>query len=109
MAGYSSAAIWAIIVALGVGTFAIRFSFLGLLGDRELPPSMLRYLRYTPVAVIPALMAPLLAWPSDTGGSVEPIRLLAAAVTIAIGVMTKNIIIALAAGAGAYFALAALV
>ncbi len=31
MTGWTDGTIWAIIVALGVGTFVIRFSFLGLL------------------------------------------------------------------------------
>ena len=34
MTGWSSTAIWGIIAALGVGTFLVRFSFLGLLGNR---------------------------------------------------------------------------
>ena len=31
---YSTAEIWTIIVILGIGTFLIRFSFLGLIGNR---------------------------------------------------------------------------
>ena len=49
----SDATIWFIIVVLGIGTFLIRFSFLGIVGRRPLPPVILRLLRYTPVAVIP--------------------------------------------------------
>ena len=45
---YSTAEIWLIIGLLAAGTFAIRFSFLGLIGDREMPPMVLRMLRYTP-------------------------------------------------------------
>ena len=40
----------------GIGTFLVRFSFLGLIGNRDLPPWLLRHLRYTPVAVFPALV-----------------------------------------------------
>ncbi|MBS8227391.1 AzlD domain-containing protein, partial [Vannielia litorea] len=47
MEGYP---IWLIIAALAVGTFLIRFSFIGLTGTRPLPEGLLRYLRYTPVA-----------------------------------------------------------
>lgn len=32
-----SARIWLVILGLGVGTFAIRLSFLGLIGNRQLP------------------------------------------------------------------------
>lgn len=45
--------IWAVILGLGLGTYAIRLSFLGLIGNRPLPPMLLRFLRYTPMAVIP--------------------------------------------------------
>jgi len=58
---YSTADIWLIIVVLGIGTFLIRFSFLGLIGDRPMPQIVLRLLRYTPVAVLPAMVAPLVA------------------------------------------------
>ena len=34
---YSTAEIWAIITLMGIGTFLIRFSFLGLIGDRPMP------------------------------------------------------------------------
>ena len=52
---YSDATIWFIILALGVGPYLIRLSFLGLVGDREMPDWVLRHLRYTPVAVLPGL------------------------------------------------------
>ena len=32
------ATIWLMIAVLGVATFLIRFSFLGLMGDRDMPP-----------------------------------------------------------------------
>lgn len=35
---YSDSTIWILIVAMGIGTFLIRFSFLGLIGDRKMPP-----------------------------------------------------------------------
>ncbi|MBM7068528.1 AzlD domain-containing protein [Actibacterium sp. 188UL27-1] len=97
----SDATIWFIIAALGVGTFAIRFSFLGLFGDRKLPEWALRYLRYTPVAVIPALIAPMVLWPPATGGTPDLARLIAAAVVILVGYVTKNVLGAIAAGAAA--------
>ena len=56
------------ILLLGLGTYLIRFSFIGLVGDRQLPPSAMRMLRYVPVAVMPGLVAPLVVWPQATGG-----------------------------------------
>ena len=79
---YSSAEIWLIIVIMGIGTFLIRFSFLGLIGDRPMPSIVLRLLRFTPVAVLPGMVAPLVLWPAATDGQTYPVRLLAAGVTV---------------------------
>lgn len=97
--------IWTIIVVLGVGTYLIRWSFLGALGDRDLPGWVLRMLRYTPVAVLPALVAPLVMWPAATGGDPDPARLAAATATVAVGVMTRNVMLAILAGGITLFGL----
>ena len=104
----SDLTIWAIIAALGLGTFLIRFSFLGLLGDRELSPWLLRHLRYTAVAVLPALVAPLFAWPEATGRQLDPIWLATAAITLATGYLAKNPIYAIVAGFVCFYGLSAL-
>lgn len=95
--------IWMAVAALAVGTFAIRFSFLGLIGDRKLPDWVLRHLRYTPVAVLPAMIAPLVLWPPATGGQTDPARLIAAFVTVAVGLWTRNVILSVLAGAVALY------
>jgi branched-subunit amino acid transport protein len=95
----SAGLVWAIIFALGVGTFLIRFSFLGLIGRRPMPEWVLRHLRYTGVAVLPGLVAPLVLWPQAAGGSPEPARLLAAVATVAAGIWTRSVLGAMAAGA----------
>ena len=100
--------IWGIIVALGIGTFLIRFSFLGLLGGRDLPPWLLRHLRYTAVGVMPALIAPLILWPQATGGAPDPARMAAAAVALAVGVLTKNVILSIFSGMATLYVLIAL-
>ena len=97
--GYTNAEIWLIILLLASGTFALRFSFLAVLGNRTLPPFLLRLLRYTPVAVIPGMVAPLVLWPAATGGQTDPLRLAAAIMTLLVGVSTKNVIWAILAGA----------
>jgi branched-subunit amino acid transport protein len=94
-----NAEIWTVIVLLGLGTFVIRFSFLGLIGNRKLPPWVLRHLRYTPVAVLPGMVAPLALWPAATGGETDPARLMAAAATFLIGLLTRNVTAAVLGGA----------
>ncbi|WP_304618853.1 AzlD domain-containing protein [Paracoccus sediminilitoris] len=91
--------IWLIIILLGIGTYLLRWSFLGALGNRELPGWVMRMLRYTPVSVLPALVAPLVVWPEATNGETDPSRIAAAAATVAVGVMTKNVMLSIAAGA----------
>ncbi|MFC5567741.1 AzlD domain-containing protein [Rubellimicrobium aerolatum] len=100
--------VWGVILALGVGTFLIRFSFLGLLGRRPLPEWVLRHLRYTGVAVLPGLVAPLAIWPAATGGQTDPARLLAALATVAVGVWSRSVLGAMGAGAGVLYAVLAL-
>ncbi len=93
-----SAQIWTVIAVVGIGTFLIRFSFLGLVGARRLPAWALRLLRYVPVAVMPALITPMVVWPAATGGEPDAARLLAAAAALAIGAATRSMLGAIAAG-----------
>ncbi len=90
--------LWVIIFALGIGSFVLRFTFLGLVGNRPLPAWLMRHLRYTAVAILPALIAPAILWPPATGGDTDPARLAAAAMTLGIGMWTKNINYAIVAG-----------
>ncbi len=96
---YSDATIWGMIALLGIGTFLIRFSFLGLIGDRKMPDWVLRHLRYTPVAILPGLVAPLVMWPSSNGGEPDPIYFAAAAATVLAAWWTKNMLAGVFAGA----------
>jgi branched-subunit amino acid transport protein len=95
--------VWTVIAAMAVGTFLIRFSFIGLIGSRTLPEWVLRHLRYAPVAVIPALVTPLVLFPAAAGGSPDPARLAAAAATLAVGVATRSVLAAILAGIAALY------
>lgn len=90
--------IWLTIVFLGIGTFLLRFSFIGLVGDRNLPGWMTRHLRYVPVAVMPGLIAPLTVWPQATGGDIDPARLIAAAAALLIGSIFRSVLGAIFGG-----------
>jgi branched-subunit amino acid transport protein len=95
---------WIVTVGLGLGTYAIRFSFLGMLGNRPLPGWMVRCLRYTAVAILPALVAPAVLWPAATEGQPDPARFLAATATILAGFLTRSMMAAIAAGGASLFA-----
>lgn len=101
----SAPEIWLLIALLGVGTFLIRFSFLGLVGDRQFPDWLLKMLRYTPVAVLPGLVAPLVLFPAATGGHPDLPRGAAAVTTLAVGYFTRNTLLAILAGAGVLYSL----
>lgn len=90
--------LWIVIFGLGVGSFLLRFSFLGLVGDRPLPDWLLRHLRYTAVSILPALVAPLVVY-SGENGTTDPTRVAAAVTTLAVGIWTKNVFAAIGAGA----------
>ena len=99
---------WTLTVLLGIGTFLIRFSFLGLIGNRPLPDWLLLHLRYVAVAVFPALVVPLVVWPAATDGAVDPVRLLAAAAAFAAG-WRIGVVSAILVGMGTLWVLQALV
>lgn len=90
--------IWIIIAALGIGSFLLRFSFLGLIGSRPMPAWVLRHLRYTAVAILPALVAPLVLWTDGPGSPLNIAHILAALATILTGAYTRSTFAAIAAG-----------
>lgn len=97
------ARLWIVIVTLEIGTFLIRYSFIGLVGDRALPRWLMRLLAFVPVAVMPGLVAPLVVWPAATGGVVDPTRLVAAAAALAVGMATRNVLATIVAGMGTLY------
>lgn len=105
MSGFSDLRIWTVIVILAVGTYLLRWSFLGAIGNRPLPAWLLRLLRYTAVGVLPGLVAPLVIWPAATGGMSDPARLAAAVATIGTGLLTRNVLAAIVAGGAVLFAM----
>lgn len=97
--------LWIVIILLGAGTYLIRYSFLGLIGGRELPEWVLRHLRYVAVAIMPGLIAPLIVWPAATDGTPDPSRLGAAFFAFAIGIWTKSVVGSVVSGMVALYGL----
>ena len=104
---YSDGQIWFMIMVMGIGTYLIRFSFLGLIGNRKLPEWALRHLRYTPVAVLPGLVAPLVL-ATDANGQMDPTLILAAIATGCVGWWRKGMFPGIIAGITTYLVLNAL-
>ncbi|WP_109467685.1 AzlD domain-containing protein [Albibacillus kandeliae] len=97
--------IWIVIIGMAVGSFVLRFVFIGFVGRRTMPEWLLRHLRYTAVAMLPALVAPLVIWPSLTVGQPDVPRLSAAAVTLAVAMISKNVVLAIFCGAATLYGL----
>jgi len=97
--------LWTIIILLGIGSFGLRFVFTGLVGNRAMPVWLLRHLRYTAVAILPALVAPQVMWPTATDGVFDIPRAAAAVVTLTVGLATKNVLWAVFSGAATLYGL----
>lgn len=57
---------WVVVVVVGVLTFAIRYSFIGLFGRIAVPEPLERALRYIAPAVLAALVLPAVISPGTT-------------------------------------------
>jgi len=51
--------LWAVIVSVGAANFLVRLSFIALLANKTMPPLLTRALRYVAVAMITALVLPM--------------------------------------------------
>lgn len=58
--------LWLLLAGMGAITYALRLSMIVLLGRMEVPPRMLRGLRFVPAAVFSALVAPALVRPAGS-------------------------------------------
>jgi branched-subunit amino acid transport protein len=56
----STLTMWLTIVGAGTVTFALRLSFIALMGRMEMPRLLGRALRFVPAAVMTAVVIPLL-------------------------------------------------
>lgn len=100
--------IWLVIILLSAGTYLFRVSFLVIIGNRELPEWLLRHLRYTAVAVLPALVAPMVAWPSSESGELSVVRIIAALIAVGIGMWRRSVVLTIIGGMLALYLLKAI-
>ncbi len=95
-----SGRVWTAVVLAGIGTYAMRASFL-VFAHRlaDVPPSVQRILRQIPPAALAAIVVPALVRPEGTLDLWQP-RLLAGVVAAAVAWRTRNIALTLVAGIG---------
>jgi branched-subunit amino acid transport protein len=90
---------WLTIVGAGVVTFALRLSFIALLGRIEVPTFLELALRYVPAAVLTAVVIPLLFYQDGAlEVSLGNERLLAGLVAVLIAWWTRNVLLVLGGG-----------
>ncbi len=92
----------------GLATFAIRLSFIALLGRVRTPPLLVRALRFVPPAVLSAIIASELF---VRGGALDLSpgneRLLAALVATLVAWRSRSVLLTIAAGMAALWTLQA--
>lgn len=93
----------------GLVTFAIRLSFIALLGRVEVPPLLTRALRFVPAAVLSAIIVPELLV-RDGAPDLSPWnpRLLAGLLAALVAWRTRSVVVTIGAGMLALWALQAL-
>ncbi len=98
---------WLVIVAIGVLTYLIRLSFIGLLGNRAMPLWAERPLSYVAPSVLAALTLPAVVVPDneiDLAPGTNP-RVLAAVVAALVAWRFKNMAAVIVVGMTVLWAL----
>jgi branched-subunit amino acid transport protein len=100
------AQIWLTLIIAGTLTYLTRLSFIALLDRWQLPPIVLRALRFVPPAVLSAIIFPELFIRSGIMDvSLNNFRLIAGVIAALVGWRTRNIFLTIAAGMAALYLL----
>lgn len=100
----SGSTLWAVILAAGALTFALRLSFIAFLGKTELGPLPKRALGLLPAAALAALVAPEIFYQQGTlDVSLGNERLLAGAVAALVAWRTKSALLTVVCGMAALY------
>lgn len=98
----TDATIWATIAGLGLLTYLIRVSFLGLLAGRQLPETLIRGLSFVPATVLPALVAPMLLRYGAGDGGPDVAVLAASLAALVAGFMSRSVLWGVLGGTAGY-------
>ena len=94
---------WLIVIGVGLGTYAARLSFIGILGSRRLPVPLERALTYVAPAIFAALTLPavlLRDGTADVAATTNP-RFLAAVIAALVAWKTRSVVAVTVVGMGA--------
>jgi branched-subunit amino acid transport protein len=105
----STLTLWLAVAGAGIITFALRLSFIALLGRIELPILLSRALRFVPAAVFTAVVVPLLFYVDGVAEvSLGNERLLAGLAAVLIAWRTRSVPLTLVGGMATLWALQAI-
>jgi branched-subunit amino acid transport protein len=95
----SQGALWLTIVSVGLLTFGIRLSFIVFMVRTRVSPLLQRALRFVPVAILSALVAPALFF-RQGGLDLSPAnaRLIAGVLAIVVAWRSRNVLLTIATG-----------
>ena len=95
----STVSIWLLFLAIGLGTFTLRFLFIYLFGKIEMPDWLRRALRFVPAAALAALVFPALTHPAGhLDLSLQNFRLLAGLGGAIVAWRTRNVLFTILIG-----------
>jgi len=95
----TSTSLWLLFLAIGLGTFTLRFLFIYLFGKIEMPDWLRRALRFVPSAALAALVFPALTHPAGhLDISLHNFRLLAGLGGAVIAWRTRNVLLTIIIG-----------
>jgi branched-subunit amino acid transport protein len=95
----SATSIWLLFLAIGAGTFLLRFLFMYLFGKIEMPNWLRRALRFVPAAALAALVFPALTHPAGHFDlSLHNFRLLAGLGGAVVAWRTRNVLLTILVG-----------
>jgi branched-subunit amino acid transport protein len=105
----STLTLWLAVAGAGAITFALRLSFIALLGRIEIPPLLGSALRFVPAAVFTAVVIPLLFYVNGAMEvSISNERLLAGIAAVLIAWRTRSVPLTLVGGMATLWALQAI-
>lgn len=88
-----------LILGMTLVTFGVRYPPLALVGRLNLPPAVVRALRYVPVAVLTAIIVPAMVMPNgEIDTSFDNAYLYAGIIAVLIAWRSKNLLLTIGLG-----------
>jgi branched-subunit amino acid transport protein len=103
-----SATLWIVIAAVGAANYLARLSFIALLARASMPPLAARALRYVAVAMLTALVLPMVLAPHGGAINWTDARVPAVAIAGVVAFFTRSTGWTLVAGMAALWAVRAI-